>query len=152
MASKRTNWGNGFADAVAIRGTDPDGNAPPATWYLVLIDNSYDWANTNPDHDNISEITGRLDPANYSGNSISRAGASWTVTVDDANNKSIVAPASNPVITASANLSNIQGFAICTANSIVTAKVYAIHEFTATFNLSSGNNVTLTGVGLEAIP
>lgn len=149
MASKRTNWGNAFADSVAMRGTDPDGNAPPAAWYYILIDNTYDFDNTNPDHDSITEITGRLDPANYSGNSTSRTGSAWSVTVDDANNKSIVSPAVTPVVTALAPLSNIRGFAIVTANSITAAKVYAIHQFTETFSLSTSQPVNLVGIGLE---
>lgn len=149
MASILSNWGKAFLGAVGMSGVDPDGNAPPATWYIILIDSSYNWASPDPDHDDISDITGRIDPANYSGNGIARNGASWTRTVDNVNDKGTVSPAASPVLTAAANMTNIKGFAVCTANNITTAKIVSLNEFGSAFNLNLGNTLTITGSGLE---
>lgn len=149
MASKVTNWGKAFLASVALTGVDPDGNAAPANFYLILIDSSYNWASVDPDHHDITDITGRIDPSNYSGNAIARSGAAWTRVVDDANDKGTIAPATSPVLTAAGNMTNIKGFALAVANSIVTAKVISLNEFGSAFNLNIGNTLTITGSGLE---
>lgn len=146
MASIRTNWGLATADQAMAAGVDADGAALPATWYIILIDDTY---TPNKDHESISEVTGALDPANYSGNGITRNGASWTATVNDSTDTSRVSPAVVPTITASAPLTDIRYFAICNANNITTAKIVAIHEFTETFSLSTSQSANLVGIGLD---
>lgn len=146
MVSIRSNFGLGSSDMALYAGVDADGDALPATWYIILIDDSY---TPNKDHKTVSEVTGALDPANYSGNGITREEAAWLATINNSTDTSRVAPATTPTITASAPLADIRYFAIVTANNITTAKITAIHEFTETFSLSTSQAVNLVGIGLD---
>lgn len=151
MTSTYTNWGKGCEQSALFRGVDPDGGALPATFYIILIDNTYDFANADPDHDDITDITGAQNPSDYSGNSVSRAQASFTVTIDEvSNDRAELTFATAPQLTAVNQLLNIRGFALCTENNLTTAKVLAILDFGQDYTIAAGQTFTINAGQLQA--
>jgi hypothetical protein len=149
MASTRTNWGKTATDSVFFRGETHEGAAAPATFYLILINNGYNFASVDPDDKLIADIgvVNCIDPADYSGNSVARAAGSFTMNENNTSDRSETTFTTPPVISAGNNLTNIKGFAVCTEDNLLgTNRVFSITEFTnAAFNISSGQTITITG-------
>jgi len=146
-----TNWGKAFLSSAAFQNLDPDGAALPSTLYIILVDSTFTgWTGTSdPDLENISSITGRVNPSgNYTGNSVARSALGFTVTKDTTNDRGVVTFTTAPIITAAANLTNIQGYALCTANSSTTAKIITLQKFDAIYSLTASQTGTITAASM----
>lgn len=150
MASTRTNWGKAATDSCWFRGVTHEGGAIPATFYIILINNGYNFASVDPDDKLIADIGAVnmiLPTGNYTGNSITRDAASFTATQNDTSDRSEITFTTAPVLSATNNMTNIKGFALCIENNLgATNRVFSITEFTnAAFNISTGQPITING-------
>lgn len=151
-ASILTNYGKANLVSAYYCGTTPDGAALPTNLYIILIDNTFTgWAGTtDPDIENISAVTGAINPSNYSGNTLTRTNASggFTFTKDLVNDRAVVTFHTNPVITAVNALTNVRGYCICSANSIASGKIEVFQRFDSTYSISATNTGTINGAQL----
>lgn len=157
MVSVVTNWGKCSQGAAFLCGTDADGAALPAALFCILIDNTYpDWASPNPDHNQISQITGRIDPAGYTvngGNNLPRNSAFWTRSVNNTLDRGELALASPFTVLAGASpIANVRGWALCSANNISTAAVAIIYAFAAAQTINANQQATIAGSQLYLTP
>lgn len=143
MAAIWTNWGKAAMGSALLRGTTPAGAALPETWYFVLYDTTY---TPNPDHATVSEVSGAMNPADYTGNSVARASASFGTTVNNSSDRGEHALAASFTLTAGAPLANAKGYMLCAANNLTTANIVWMQDFSGgALSVGSGQTLTVTG-------
>lgn len=148
MASVVTNFGKASHGSGLWNNTLANGTAVPANFFIVLITSAYNFDSANPDHDDWTDIgAAAVAPSNYTGNTVARGG--FSITVDElTNDRGEVAITTPPVLTASAALTNIRGFAIATQNSSSAGKILALLDFGSTSTISQGQTFTISGTQL----
>lgn len=137
-ASRMTNSGFQWALSVSFTGAAPgattDGDVGLAlsggvpSFFILLLTTAYNFTaaggRPNPDHDTVAAILAAhpgcvVAPANYTGNAIARNRTRFTTTSDNTADSARIAfiPGQEPLLTLTANASNIGGWALCRDNN-----------------------------------
>lgn len=137
-ASRMTNSGLQWVFSVGLTGAAPgatsDGdvglalNVGVPSFWILLLSTAYNFTASsgrpNPDHDTVAAVLAAhpgcvIAPSNYTGGAIARNRTRLIVTADNTSDSARIAfiAGQEPLLTFSANVSNVGGWALCRDNA-----------------------------------
>lgn len=167
-AARMTNDGLAWVFSVGFTGARPGASVDddvglalfsgvPSFW-ILLLSTAYNFTQSggrpNPDHGTVATMLAAhpgcvIAPTNYTGNAIARNRTRYTTSVDNGADSARIGfiPGQEPLLTLTANVSNVGGWALCRDNAGTgTTAILQINGFNAPIaTILSNEQLRITG-------